>query len=194
MNYIDIIILTVLLAGSVVGASKGIFRQLGSLGGFLIGIIGARLFAAEFSLWLRSVVDLSATTAEIASYVLVFLIVYLSVFALARLLQRITQGVALGWIDRLIGGVFGAAKYILLLSVLANLLALVDTDGVLLKRKDTRESKFYAWTLDFAPMLLDMATKSIGDVSLPTTKAADDLFFIHSHDGDALSGSVSQEA
>ena len=95
MNYIDIIILAVLLVGAVVGASKGIFRQLGSLGGFLIGIIGARLFAAEFSHWLRSVVDLSATTAEIASYVLVFLIVYLSVFALARLLQRITQGVGM---------------------------------------------------------------------------------------------------
>ena len=48
MNYIDFIIVLIVLIGALYGLIKGVFRQLGSLGGFVAGVLVSRLFGGSF--------------------------------------------------------------------------------------------------------------------------------------------------
>ena len=99
MNYIDFIIVLIVLIGALYGLIKGVFRQLGSLGGFVAGVLVSRLFGGSFASLLQQMFDLPAGVSRIAAYSLLFLLVYLICLQLMRLIHHISQQVALGWLD-----------------------------------------------------------------------------------------------
>lgn len=58
MNYVDFTILLIAVIGFLYGLIKGVIRQVGSLGGFIAGIVVARFFGGSFSALLREMFDL----------------------------------------------------------------------------------------------------------------------------------------
>ena len=63
-----------------------------------------------------------------------------------RLIHHITHHVALGWLDRLAGALFGAVKYLVILSIVLNLVHIIDPKGKLIPEKETASSQFYGYT------------------------------------------------
>ena len=110
MNYVDFTILLIAVIGFLYGLIKGVIRQVGSLGGFIAGIVVARFFGGSFSALLREMFDLPEGVSRVIAYSLLFLIVYIICVQLMRLIHHITHHVALGWLDRLAGALFGAVK------------------------------------------------------------------------------------
>ena len=53
MNYVDFTILLIAVVGFLYGLIKGVIRQVGSLGGFIAGIVVSRFFGNSFSALLR---------------------------------------------------------------------------------------------------------------------------------------------
>lgn len=107
MNYVDFTILLIAVIGFLYGLIKGVIRQVGSLGGFIAGIVVARFFGSSFSALLREMFDLPEGVSRVIAYSLLFLIVYIICVQLMRLIHHITHHVALGWLDRLAGALFG---------------------------------------------------------------------------------------
>ena len=58
MNYVDFTILLIAVVGFLYGLIKGVIRQVGSLGGFIAGIVVSRFFGNSFSALLRVMFDL----------------------------------------------------------------------------------------------------------------------------------------
>ena len=110
MNYVDFTILLIAVIGFLYGLIKGVIRQVGSLGGFIAGIVVARFFGNSFSALLREMFDLPEGVSRVIAYSLLFLIVYIICVQLMRLIHHITHHVALGWLDRLAGALFGSVR------------------------------------------------------------------------------------
>lgn len=161
MNYIDFIIVLVVLVGALYGLIKGVFRQLGSLGGFVVGILVSRLLGGSFASLLQQMFDLPAGVSRIVAYSLLFLLVYLVCLQLMRLIHHLSHQVALGWLDRLGGALFGAFKYLVILSILLNLVHIVDSKVKLLSAREVSTAHFYGYTLRIAPALFAIAQEQL---------------------------------
>ncbi len=176
MNYIDFVILLIAVVGALYGLIKGILRQLGSLGGFVAGVVVSRLFGQSVASLMQQMFDLPVGVSRIIAYSLLFLLVYLVCIQLMRLMHHITHKVALGWLDRLAGALFGAVKYLVVLSILLNLVHIVDPKGKLLPSTITASSQFYGYTMRIAPMLFSIAQEQF----VSETKPAAELFIPYS--------------
>lgn len=167
MNYIDFIIVLVALIGALYGLIKGVLRQLGSLGGFVVGVLVSRLFGGSFASLLQQMFDLPAGVSRIAAYSLLFLLVYLICLQLMRLIHHITHQVALGWLDRLVGGLFGALKYLVIFSILLNLVHIIDPKMRMLSAREVSSSHLYGYALRIAPALFAIAQEQLSAENKP---------------------------
>ena len=68
MNYVDFTILLIAVIGFLYGLIKGVIRQVGSLGGFIAGMVVARFFGGSFSALLREMFDLPEGVSRVIAY------------------------------------------------------------------------------------------------------------------------------
>lgn len=129
MNILDILIVVVLAGGLVRGFSTGVIRQIASF----IGVAVAFLLAMELmtpagELIVQSL-GLSETIAPLLGFVLVFAGVQLLVFAIAHLVEALVGALKLTPVNRVVGGLLGAGKAAVLLSVVFFLLNYIEVPG-----------------------------------------------------------------
>ncbi|MDZ7845612.1 MAG: CvpA family protein [Owenweeksia sp.] len=122
MNYVDILLLLPLAYGLVRGLFKGLVRELASLAAIFLGLLGAYLFSHDLAEWLSQQFEIDGGWVHIMAYVIIFLIVALVLQIIARLLTQMLQALALGLLNRLLGGIFGLAKIGLVLLLMVFLL------------------------------------------------------------------------
>ena len=128
MNAITIIIFVVAIAALIYGYNRGIVREAGSLCAILLGIVACRLMGDTATAIASEVLGASAddTMSHYAAALLgnaaLFVIVWLGVWAFARMLRGAVHTAHLGIVDRLCGSLFSAAKWLLVLSLLLNLI------------------------------------------------------------------------
>ncbi len=170
MNYIDFIIVLIVLIGALYGLIKGVFRQLGSLGGFVAGVLVSRLFGGSFASLLQQMFDLPAGVSRIAAYSQLFLLVYLICLQLMRLIHHISHQVALGWLDRLAGALFGALKYLVIFSILLNLVHIIDPKVRMLPAREVSTSHLYGYALRIAPALFAIAQEQLSAENKPALR------------------------
>ena len=123
-------------------------------------MVVARFFGGSFSALLREMFDLPEGVSRVIAYSLLFLIVYIICVQLMRLIHHITHHVALGWL--------GAVKYLVILSIVLNLVHIIDPKGKLIPEKETASSQFYGYTLRVAPLLFSMAQEQFVSETKPT--------------------------
>lgn len=117
MNWLDITILVIFAAGMIQGLVKGFVRQAFSLIGLILAIIVAfryhDLLARYLSKWIQHPVALT-----VISFVIILVVVILLFKLIALAARAAIAAVQVGWIDRLVGGVFGLLRSVLLVAVL----------------------------------------------------------------------------
>jgi len=117
MNWLDITILVICIAGIIQGLVKGFVRQAFSLMGFILAIIIAfryhDLLARYLNKWIQHPVALT-----VISFVIILVIVIL-LFKLVGLAARAAiAAIQIGWVDRFVGGAFGLVRSVLLVAIL----------------------------------------------------------------------------
>lgn len=111
MSWLDILILLPLLIGLVRGLMKGLIVEVSSIVAILLGFFGAKYWSAAFASWLMQQFDWSETVRIVVAYALLFAGIALGLNIVARLLSKLFQKIQLGWLNRLLGGIFGTAKW-----------------------------------------------------------------------------------
>ena len=111
MSWLDILILLPLLIGLVRGLMKGLIVEVSSIVAILLGFFGAKYWSASFASWLMQQFDWSETACIVVAYALLFAGIALGLNIVARLLSKLFQKIQLGWLNRLLGGVFGVTKW-----------------------------------------------------------------------------------
>ena len=120
MNVLDIILAALLLFGLVRGFMKGLFVEVASLVALIAGVYGAihfSNFAAEF---LQSKTEWNEKTINITAFAITFVVIILTISLAGKALTKLADFAALGILNKLLGGVFGALKIGLILSVFTN--------------------------------------------------------------------------
>lgn len=150
MSYLDIIILLPIVFGIVRGLMRGLIAEVFAIAGIVLGIIAARAFAGDAAVWLQQLSQWDVNLLKPIAAFVIFLVVAIACNLLAKLLTKLFKLISLGWINRLVGALFGAAKWMLIVSVIV---ACVDMlDGILhfIKPELIESSTVYPLALQLA--------------------------------------------
>lgn len=129
MNVLDILIVIVLAGGLIRGFSTGVIRQVASLAGVVVAfLLALELMETAGELLVQSL-GLAESIAPLLGFVLVFVGVQLLVLALARLVEALVGALKLTPVNRVVGGLLGAGKAAILLSVGFFLLNYIEIPG-----------------------------------------------------------------
>ena len=86
-------------------------------GGGVLGVVGAKLWAAPFSAFLLAQFAWPHGVCDVVAYTLLFLAIAVVLSILAKWIYKLIRAINLGWANRILGGAFGLAKYGLLVLV-----------------------------------------------------------------------------
>lgn len=114
-SYIDLIILIPVLFGLYRGFTKGLILSLATLLGLLLGIYGGVKFSHITSRFLFEQFEIDI---PLVAFSITFLILVIGVYLLGKLLSKFVDVLALGFVNKLAGAVFGVGKIVLILVVL----------------------------------------------------------------------------
>lgn len=167
MNYIDIIILLMLVGFGIGGWRKGLITEAATLLGLGVGLYGAFHFSDFTASKLVEWVEINPKHLNVIAFVVTFIVLTILVNLLGRLVAKLVKSINLGFIDRIGGFVFGIAKGILICSLLVMLINALELKGVL-KDKTKQESKLYPYVEMTVPyvyegfQLVKEAVKNVG--------------------------------
>lgn len=181
MNAIDIVSLVIILFLMLLGLWHGFFRGIFRLIAWAAGIVGAYFASDYLANFISSTLQASAFSTKLVCICIGFLVPFLLFLFIGRFLQKITEGTTVGKADRILGGIFGVIKALLICFVLLSILHLFPFGGII---PETRDSAFayeaYKGTLELMgyssePVdLLDVAEKKASEVvKNATDKAAE---------------------
>lgn len=154
MNYIDIIIAIPLLWGLYKGFTKGIILEAATLIALGLAIWGAVKFHDFVTVWMRESLNWTSKYMPVISFALIFIGVLVLVFAIAKLLEKIIKAVALGFLNKLAGGVFGILKFGLILSVVIFLLNAIEKNYSFIPPDVKNKSVLYEPVGKIAPLII----------------------------------------
>ena len=158
MSYIDIIIALPIIYGIIRGLMRGVITEVFAIAGIILGIVVAKIYAGDAAVWLQSISTWDINLLRPIASFCIFIVVAIVCNLLARLLTKLFKLIALGWINRLVGGLFGAAKWILIVAVIITCVDMLD--GVLhfIKPELKQSSVLYAYALQLTQSLKLMLT------------------------------------
>lgn len=90
---------------------RGLVSEVIAIVVVVLGALGSRMLAPSFAAWLLRQFAWPDEVCDVVAYVLIFLAIAIALSVLAKILHRFLQAIHLGWANRLLGGLFGACKY-----------------------------------------------------------------------------------
>ena len=105
MNWLDIVIIILLIISAISGLASGLIKAVFSLVGLIMGIVLAGHFYITLSGHLTFISNQNA--ARIAAFITILLLVIIIAALLGLLLTRLVSAISLGWLNRVGGAVFG---------------------------------------------------------------------------------------
>jgi membrane protein required for colicin V production len=159
MNTLDLIILMPIVFGFIFGLFKGLIKELASLAAIVLGIYGAKLFAPIVSDFLVSKFAFSIKTSLPIAYLILFISIAILLLFISRILDKLFDSISLGGLNKFLGGLFGALKYALIVSVLLNVFDGLNSRFPIIKTKTKDESIGYKPIIKLAPTLWEETKK-----------------------------------
>ena len=153
MNYVDLIIVVILIIAMVNGFINGLIKEVASLAALILGIWGAIKFSSFTAEKLYDYFDLSGHYVGVMSFIITFCIIVVLVHFVGLIVNKIVDAAALTFINRLLGIVFGLLKSVLILSVIFVVLNVIDEHRSFLPKDKIGESRFYNPISDIAPAI-----------------------------------------
>ncbi len=162
MHSIDIIFLTILGFFAFLGIWRGFFREVlgfvGVVGGIFLGIVRFGPISRVLS---QHLPDIPAALWPFLSFFLIFVSFYLLSRFLAAFLSKVFQSIYLGWLNRLLGGVVGAFKGAVLISLILLLVGFLPFQKSLQQVRE--KSLLYNSLQRVIPVLYNLSTGAKGD-------------------------------
>ena len=155
-----IVVLVVAAVAVVKGFHRGFTGQISGVLGFAFGTVCTHVFSDEADAAMRWLLPGIAGHVgagfiySVLSAALVYIAVYLIFKALTRVLRSAMQVFYVGMLDKLLGATFSLAKYMLLLSIVYNLIVCVNPSSQLMKYANSDDGNVVECVMLLAPGLL----------------------------------------
>lgn len=161
MSTIDIVIAVILLFGLVKGYMKGLFVEITSLVGLILGVYGALHFSFFLSNILKDNVSWDESMIQIVAFAGTFIIILLALVFLGKALTKIAETIFLGFFNKLLGAVFGVLKYALILSIVFLIYDQINSSLKFLNKEKAKESVLYEPVKNLAPTIFPNMVKVV---------------------------------
>jgi len=167
MNVFDIVIAALLIFGFVRGVIKGFFVEVASLAALIGGVYGAIHFSYFIGDFLKEAVSWSQEYISLAAFAGTFIIIIVTISLLGKMLTKLADFAALGIINKILGGVFGAIKIGLILSVIFIFFGKMNDTIPFVKKETLDESILYAPVKKIAPTIFPSIIKNEDELVIP---------------------------
>ena len=166
MSWLDIIILLPLLIGLVRGLMKGLVIEITSIVAIILGVVGSRLWGAMFATWLLRQFAWPESVCVVLAYALLFLGISILLHLVAKLLTKLFKKISLGWLNRLLGGVFGTLKWGIIVLVMVLCIHQLDKQFHFIQKDLKQQSVVYMQAAPLSEKMWVEIKKQIEDRQL----------------------------
>ena len=125
MTMFDILALGLIGISIVVSMMRGVVNEVASLFTWIVAFVAAKMFAQPFAEAFLTSIQPPAL-ASVAGFVLIFAAAWLAQYFLRSLLTASIEAAGLGGINRFLGGIFGATRGILVVTLVVLVCAFTD--------------------------------------------------------------------
>lgn len=153
MNYIDLVLGIILIIAAIQGFRKGFIVELASLAAIVLGIWGAIKFSDWTADFITDTTGYRSDSMSTIAFVVTFIGIVILVHILGQVLDKTVKAVALGFLNRLAGIVFGVLKTAVILSIFMLLFDTVDENVHILPSAQKADSKMYEPMKQLVPTL-----------------------------------------
>lgn len=153
MGVVDIVLGSLILFGLVRGFMKGLFVEVASLVALVAGVYGAIHFSDFAAQYLQTKTDWNEKTISITAFAITFVVIILVISLAGKALTKLADFAALGIINKLAGGVFGALKIALILSVVLIVFDKMNSSITFIDEENMDDSVLYTPVKSLVPMI-----------------------------------------
>lgn len=153
-SYLDIFFAIPLVWGIVRGLMSGFVRSLSVFIGLILGVYLAQIYAPDLSPTISEWFTLSARQCLSLAYVVIFIAVMLLVAIVARILDKFLHLILLGWLNKLLGALFGFFKWAIILSLFIMLIEYANSKFEFLTPEKKSESLLYEPIKSVVPTIM----------------------------------------
>ena len=139
MNVLDLILAVPLAWLTYKGFKKGLGYELCSLAGLVLGTWAA----VHFSAFVAGLIGIEGSSAMLVAFFITFIGVVILSHFVGKMGSGILKVMKLGWLDKLLGAVFGMLKCVCVLSVLLYYVTIIDQKGEILTPSAKQHSLLY---------------------------------------------------
>ncbi len=151
MNIIDIIFIIPVIWFAYHGFKRGLIIELASLLALILGIYAALYFSGYAAGFLINNMDVSPKYVPMTSFIITFIAVVVIVYFIGKILEKLVNMIALGFLNKLAGGFFGIVKAAVLISIV--LLIINHFNDDLISSQKKKNSILYGPIEEIAPFL-----------------------------------------
>ena len=163
MNIIDLIVVIIFAYALINGFIKGFILEIAGMLALVLGLIGAFKFSSILGNYLAVYVAWSPKTIQTVSFILLFIVIIYAVSLLAKIITKTLKIIALGWLNRISGALFGFLKWGVLLSALVLISQEINEIITLMPEATINKSKSYQILMELGNFLFDwvMQTQTV---------------------------------
>lgn len=167
MNYIDITLCIPLVWGLYKGFTKGLIIEAASMIAFGLGVWGGIHFSSWVADKITTTFSWQSEYLPIVSFALTFLGIIIAVYFIAKLIQRLVEGLAMGAINKIGGALFGTLKFALMMSVVIFMINAIEKSYPIISFEAKQKSLLYKPVGQIAPLLIPALNDSKIGTLLP---------------------------
>ena len=117
MNTFDIVVIVIIAFCLIRGLFKGVIGEMSGIIGVVAGFYGAYTYYSLITIHVEKWIE-NPAIRNLVAFFLLFCAILIIISLVSALIRKFLKLVFLGWVDRTFGLVFGAAKGLLIVSVL----------------------------------------------------------------------------
>ena len=160
MGALDIVLSVFLLYGVIRGLMKGLFVEVASLVALIAGVYGAIHFSDFVSGYLKEHIDWDQQYLNIIAFATTFVIIVVVISLAGKALTKLADFAALGFLNKLLGGLFGGLKVGLILSVVLLIFDGMNKSIPFIDQPELEQSVLYKPVKSLAPMIFPILIQS----------------------------------
>ncbi len=156
LNYLDIILLAPLVYGFFRGLKKGLVFEAASVLALILGIWGAIRFSDFTANFLVERLNWTFNYLSIIAFVITFILIVIAVNFVAKLVDKLLDMIAMDFINKLAGGIFGFFKVGLIVGIIIFILEAIQLNLEIIPQEILDESVVYNAIVNITDKIVPM--------------------------------------
>ena len=151
MVTLDIIIIAIVIVVAIWGLFKGFISQAIGIAALLLGLWCSSKFTGLLAPKVDGLLnlDISQNSLHIILFAVIFIVSVILVHLIGKGIEKLVQLSLLGWVNRLLGFVFGALKAIVILGIAVYAINYLNNTLNLFPKEILNESQGYGFLMRF---------------------------------------------